>query len=376
MEQNEQSRRVLSLGCLDAYPTCEDSFEQFPMLRSYRALTANGVRVSVLTCGRSQGKSTKFLQGEFAVWLLPYSKGPTDFLPFFQKPLLVATQVWEFVGSCDIVLLRVPHVLAPLVHFVCKLRGKRIVTHVKGSWSDGIDADLPLKKRMMLSFLNIFVEGYHGILRRREFLTTGPYIGDKNATISMFMSGYTKRAREVEQVREGVTSRRSMNFLVVSRLTHAKGVDLLLQAIPKNSSDTYKIVGSGPEFTNLKNMAKSLALTCVEFCGELTPREIEQKYKWADILVIPSRTEGIPKVLLEALNAGCGIISSRVGAIPDLYNADEYVTFVDASDIPGLRNALLTVQPANIKITGLPEEWIKKYDIFHHINELVGRSKS
>lgn len=376
MEQNQQNPKVLSLGCLDAYPTCEDSFEQFPMLRSYRAVAANGVRMSVLTCRKSKSRSTKFVCGEFSVWLLPYSKGPTDFLPFLKSPLLVLKQVWKFVGSCDIVLLRVPHTLALLVHFICKLRGKRIITHVKGSWSDGIDADLPLKKRIVLNFLNIFVEGYHAILRRRPFLTTGPYTGDKNATISMFMSGYTRRVSEVKDVCEAVASRRSKNFMVVCRLTHAKGVDLLLQAIPKDSSDIYKIVGSGPELTTLKKMAKSLGLACVEFCGELTPSEIEEKYNWADILIIPSRTEGIPKVLLEALNAGCRIITTRVGAIPALYNAEEYVTFVNASDIQGLRNALLTAQPADTRITGLPEEWIKNYDIFSHINALAHRSRT
>jgi glycosyltransferase involved in cell wall biosynthesis len=61
----------------------------------------------------------------------------------------------------------------------------------------------------------------------------------------------------------------------------------------------------------------------VEFLGDLTPEAVWRRMQAADIFVLPTHTEGFPNVILEAMAAGKAIISSRVGAIAEMLDADE-----------------------------------------------------
>jgi glycosyltransferase involved in cell wall biosynthesis len=61
----------------------------------------------------------------------------------------------------------------------------------------------------------------------------------------------------------------------------------------------------------------------VEFLGDLTPDAVWRRMKAAEIFVLPSYTEGFPNVILEAMAAGMAVISTRVGAIAEILDADE-----------------------------------------------------
>lgn len=60
----------------------------------------------------------------------------------------------------------------------------------------------------------------------------------------------------------------------------------------------------------------------VEFLGDLSPEAAWRRMLSADIFVLPTYTEGFPNVILEAMAAGKAILSTRVGAIPEMLDAD------------------------------------------------------
>jgi glycosyltransferase involved in cell wall biosynthesis len=110
-------------------------------------------------------------------------------------------------------------------------------------------------------------------------------------------------------------------LLVLGRLSREKGVDVMLRAA-RISTDrgipvTVLVVGDGPERERLQGLAAELALS--DRVAFLTStRDVGAVYSACDALVIPSRSEGLPNVLLEALAHDLPVLSSDVGAVREV----------------------------------------------------------
>ncbi len=107
----------------------------------------------------------------------------------------------------------------------------------------------------------------------------------------------------------------------LGRLSAQKGVDDFLTAARTvrraQSSAHFLVVGSGPQRAALEAQAASLGLTgAVCFLGYR--QNAATILAASDVVVLPSRAEGLPVVLLEALAVGRPVVASRVGGIPDL----------------------------------------------------------
>jgi glycosyltransferase involved in cell wall biosynthesis len=104
--------------------------------------------------------------------------------------------------------------------------------------------------------------------------------------------------------RKGEAKSRSQRIGVVARLSPEKGVDLAIQAfqevIQKIPDARLRIIGDGPERTNLENLAHTLNVAGhVEFLGFTD--DVFTPLSDCAVLVLPSRWEGFANVLLEAM---------------------------------------------------------------------------
>src|ERR1700719_4633911 len=77
----------------------------------------------------------------------------------------------------------------------------------------------------------------------------------------------------------------------------------------------------------MKTLATKLNITHrVEFCAELSSGlSILEFLDSTDLFVMPSRAEGLPRALVEAMSRGCPCIASSVGGIPELLEAGDLV---------------------------------------------------
>lgn len=100
--------------------------------------------------------------------------------------------------------------------------------------------------------------------------------------------------------------------LFVGRLTWLKGADVFLRCVPpildRTDDLSFCFVGSGPYERALQGLGRRVYVR-----GPVPHDEVASYYQAADLLALPSRTEGLPTVLLEALACGVPVVSRDVG---------------------------------------------------------------
>lgn len=118
-----------------------------------------------------------------------------------------------------------------------------------------------------------------------------------------------------------LSARDPTRIVVVGRLVAVKRFAAAIQSVAalvrQGRRCTLQIVGDGPLRPELERLVKELGVSDqVRFAGfveDVTPFLAE-----ASIFAMPSATEGAPIALIEAMAAGCAIVASRVGGIPDI----------------------------------------------------------
>jgi glycosyltransferase involved in cell wall biosynthesis len=131
---------------------------------------------------------------------------------------------------------------------------------------------------------------------------------------------------------------------VVGRLSPEKGVDVFLDAcaLLRQRGQQYSalIAGVGPDEQRLRNQATQLGLdSSVHFLGSV--HNVRALYDAIDVLVLPSRSEGLPNVLLEALGADRPVLCTRVGAVPEVLTDTLAGIIVPPNDADALGNAVM-----------------------------------
>jgi glycosyltransferase involved in cell wall biosynthesis len=136
-------------------------------------------------------------------------------------------------------------------------------------------------------------------------------------------------------------------LLYAGRLSAEKEVARLKDLFPAVPGMRLAIVGDGPLRRDLE---RYFAGTATYFSGYLEGEELASAYASADLFVLPSQTETLGLVLLEAMAAGCPVVACRAGGVPDAVK-DGVTGFLFAPNQPG---ALVeTVQRARNQVGAL-----------------------
>src|SRR6202008_37545 len=99
--------------------------------------------------------------------------------------------------------------------------------------------------------------------------------------------------------------------------------------------------GSGPEEAQLERVVRELALAdAVSFRGPVFGEEKTGLLARADVLALPSYSEGLPYALLEAMAAGAPVIVTPVGAMPDVVLEGVHGFFAPARDPAAVARAI------------------------------------
>jgi glycosyltransferase involved in cell wall biosynthesis len=152
---------------------------------------------------------------------------------------------------------------------------------------------------------------------------------------------------EVAAVRARIPMPAGVPLLVsIGRLSLEKGhVDLLesLAILQRDGTNVHlAFAGDGPERANLEAQIHRLNLKPqVTFLG--IEKNVRPLYKLAELMVLPSHSEGSPNVLLEAMAAQCAIVATRVGGIPEIVENEESALLVPSQDPAAMAQAIQRV---------------------------------
>jgi glycosyltransferase involved in cell wall biosynthesis len=129
-------------------------------------------------------------------------------------------------------------------------------------------------------------------------------------------------------------------ILYVGRLVKSKNVDRLIKAINNNENNiTLDIIGDGPELEALKRMSQNN--TNIIFHGKKETKEVVQFYKEAEIFISLNPNESFGITYLEALAAGCKLITPYTGGQLDkILNYPDRLRMVNPLDESQITNAI------------------------------------
>jgi glycosyltransferase involved in cell wall biosynthesis len=224
----------------------------------------------------------------------------------------------------DAVHVRCPGNLGLLGVAMAPLFSRRLIAKYAGQWPDwdGEARTVRLQKALLRS------RWWRG-----PVTVYGEWPGQP-AHVLPFFTSVLNRA-QVERARRAAASRTATDrprVLFVGRLSRAKNVDVLLEAL---NGLPCTIVGDGPERQALEERSGAE----VTFAGGVDFERVLGFYETHDILVLASETEGWPKAIVEAMAFGLVCIGSDRGLIPQILGEGRGLV-VPPRDVAALAAAL------------------------------------
>jgi glycosyltransferase involved in cell wall biosynthesis len=132
-------------------------------------------------------------------------------------------------------------------------------------------------------------------------------------------------------------------ILSVGRVVYQKGYDLALLALAglKDLEWEWRIAGDGPQLPALQAMIQEHDLQGrVHFLGWQTAEQLKKQYAEANLFLFPSRHEGMPNAVLEAMASGLPVVATSIAGNEELVVNGETGALVPVEDAAALKEAL------------------------------------
>jgi glycosyltransferase involved in cell wall biosynthesis len=188
----------------------------------------------------------------------------------------------------------------------------------------------------------------------------------------------------VEVVRNGITDPGRPprptgpidTIVIVGRLVEPKNTHVALQALAglarRSMRPAMVVAGDGPERASLEALVQSLGLAAqVRFTGFVD--DVSPLLGGNAIFVMPSRSEGIPIALLEAMAHGLPIVASRVGGIPEVVQDTREALLVPPDDVNALEVALARLLTDQAQARALGEAARARYEADFRVEAMRDR---
>lgn len=251
-----------------------------------------------------------------------------------------------------------------------KFRGVRVMITIHVGSIDTVYNRISFFKRRTLELMNKYVDHIFFLSNSimEEFCSTG-FLRDKCSVLYNFHSLSNFSAPRTTNIQK-------MNMVFLGSIHREKGIMDLLRALQDlNDKIDYHLDVCGmitdksieDEFNDILKRNPQITLR-----GYVRGNEKEDLLNNADVLILPSYHEGLPLVILEALAAGCAIVATKVGAIPEILT-DENVVWVNIGDPNSIKDAMVYLMNNQDKLRNMKlcnYQLSRNFSIEEHINKL------
>ena len=316
------------------YASNQETFELF-----CRYLSAFDSVKLVSRCVESQSLNHKWIPLEneprIEFFPLPEFHGPKEYLKVFFKIRKLARKCTD---CCDAAILRVPSTVAMLIgKFVLKKHipyAVEVVYDAEDGWrsSSGINKLLWKKIDMDLRTLCYKADGVSCVtekyMQRNYFSKKKTSFSSHYSSLALTKSFYRLSPKKYPSNGEFVIAHTANQIQFNGRKGQKEVVDIV--SILKQKGYDVKVKFAGKNYDcgveKLKKYAQEIGVgNAVEFVGYLDKDGLNNFLESSDLFVLPTKTEGLPRVIIEAMAKGLPCVSTNVSGNSELISRDYLV---------------------------------------------------
>ncbi|WP_219210068.1 glycosyltransferase family 4 protein [Variovorax boronicumulans] len=258
---------------------------------------------------------------------VPYYEGPINFLKVMPA---VFYSIGRAVKEGGVHLLRLPGTLGSIAYLQLKMRRKSFGVELVGDpaavfGAAGVGGVFARFYKRVFTTLT-----HHACIHAKAVAyVTKNFLQEK---YPFGPNAFATHYSSIQLAPEMIRLDRSIDFVGAGRpfiilaagsmAQRYKGFDVLIRAVLLLELEGVRvelqIAGDGAHRGGLEELASKIPQERVKFLGVITRSELMDRMDRANLFVMPSRTEGLPRVLIEAMARGLPAIGSDVGGIPEL----------------------------------------------------------
>lgn len=285
---------------------------------------------------------------------IPFGQGVIDFLKNYRK---IQKALYNICDTCQFAFLRLPSVYSfNILRYVWKER-LPYATEIVFDCYDGFKSSTSFTEKMAYLLMHNLqikacskAEGISCVTA--EYLQQRYYPKKKDTIVSNYSS--------IELPYSFYFKRRNYPEKKIFRIIHVayqvafnsrKGHNQLLEALKRvrDAGINAEIVFVGGDYANgieqLRIYAKDLNIKeHVSFTGFLSRPELREQMMEADLAVMPTKAEGLPRVVIEAMAMGLPCISTNVSGNPELLDKEFLLDYTDVNGFAKCIKAVLSDQ--------------------------------
>jgi len=263
--------------------------------------------------------------------------------PFEQLVFLISASIWtlgmvpRFKPNATLAFFGVPS--GAIAWLLKRVFGIPYIVSLRGGDVPGFRPyDFQRYHKILSPFLHLIWKDASAIVANSNGLRALANVFDARFEIPIIPNGVNLQEYAAE-----VRAWSPPRLLSVGRLVHQKGLDLAMHALAelKDLEWEWCIAGDGPQINVLISLANELGIQDrITFPGWRSHAELVECYKGSNLFLFPSRHEGMPNVVLEAMASGLPVVASRIAGNEELVLDGETGLLFPSEDVESLCVAL------------------------------------